>query len=254
MNREQLSNIIGNIDDRLIAEAAHYDPAPYSGSPERIIPMKKRRFLSAALAAALLLALGVTAYAVFGYRSVVSYEMPGTGDYTSLSDLKRIEKIVGYPVAVPEDFSDGYAFSLLSVKEGAVYDENNRMEKQFRGVHVVYTKEGGAERYLDLEPVLGTDSTEPDELRTIEGVSVSLSLDHYKVVPEDYQKTEEDLTKEAAGHFYISYGSDRITEYNIASAVFKIENVKYSLMDMSANRDTLEELSRMAAEVIAKSK
>ena len=64
MTREQLWDIIGNIDDRFIAEAAQYDPKQRSRSPERIGVMSKKRLFTFALAAALMLALGVTAYAI----------------------------------------------------------------------------------------------------------------------------------------------------------------------------------------------
>ncbi len=64
MTREQLWDIIGDIDDRFIAEAAQYDPKQRSRSPERIGVMSKKRIITLALAAALILALGVTACAI----------------------------------------------------------------------------------------------------------------------------------------------------------------------------------------------
>lgn len=64
MNRELLSKAVGNIDDRFIAEARFSVPEDASGASERIVHMKKKRIISLALAAALILALGVTAYAI----------------------------------------------------------------------------------------------------------------------------------------------------------------------------------------------
>ena len=63
MTREQLWDIIGDIDDRFIAEAAQYDPKKCSRSPERIRVMSKKRIITFALSAALLLGLGAAAYA-----------------------------------------------------------------------------------------------------------------------------------------------------------------------------------------------
>ncbi len=68
MKREQLSDIIGAIDDRQIAEAYRFDPALCGRSPERIGNMKAKRIVTLALAAALILALGVGAYAVYNRR------------------------------------------------------------------------------------------------------------------------------------------------------------------------------------------
>ena len=68
MKREQLSDIIGAIDDRQVAEAWQFDPDLCGRSPERIGNMKAKRIITLALAAALILALGVGAYAVYNRR------------------------------------------------------------------------------------------------------------------------------------------------------------------------------------------
>lgn len=68
MNRELLSKAVGNIDDRFIAEARFSIPEDASGASERIVHMKKKRIISLALAAALILALGTAAYAIYNWR------------------------------------------------------------------------------------------------------------------------------------------------------------------------------------------
>ena len=251
MRRETITLMLNGLADEYISEAAAFCPASIQESPERIVPMKKKKIVSFVLAAALILALGATAYAIFGFRSVGTHEMPETGVYTSLSELKQVEKTVGYAVTAPERFSNGYSFSLLTVKGEAVYDENFEVEKEFYGVHVDYTKDGLPNRYLDLSPILGTDQLEPTELRVINGASVRLNLDHYKIVPENYQETDEDRAREAGGHYYLSYGSEDIMEFDMASACFEINGVEYILSDMAATEGTLNELAQMATELIA---
>ncbi len=63
MKRETITRMLNGLDDRYIGEAAAFDPDAVQGGPERIIHMKKKRIITLALAAALLIALGVTAYA-----------------------------------------------------------------------------------------------------------------------------------------------------------------------------------------------
>ena len=70
MKREQLSSIICNIDEQLIAESHQYDPDLCSHSPERTVHLNKKRIITFALAAVLIVALGATAYA--GYASVAT--------------------------------------------------------------------------------------------------------------------------------------------------------------------------------------
>ena len=69
MNREKLFDALADVDEAYIAEALRYSPEAASGSSERIVHLKKKRMISFALAATLILALGVAAYAVFSTYS-----------------------------------------------------------------------------------------------------------------------------------------------------------------------------------------
>ncbi len=62
MKRELLLKAFGEIDEKFIAEAYQPLPENAAGTSERIVHMKKKRFLTLALVAALILALGITAY------------------------------------------------------------------------------------------------------------------------------------------------------------------------------------------------
>ena len=80
MKRETITRMLNHIDDRYISEAAFPDPVSLRESPERIKHMKKKRIITLALAAALLIALGVTAYAGgwFDRKQVVIVEPRST--------------------------------------------------------------------------------------------------------------------------------------------------------------------------------
>ena len=255
MNREQAFETLSELDDRFIAEAIRYAPGDSLTPPERIVQVKKRKILAIALAAALILALGAAASALTGIpRSTGTHRMPKTAEYDTLEKLSKIEKDVGYPVTAPAQFSNGYIFSKLSVDGEAVYGDGNEVLKEYYGVHVTYTKADEPDIILNLTPVLelegGGEAPEPSERRTVDGVTVSLNLDHYKVVPENYEETEDDLTRKSAGHYYISWGSDEIMEYDIAFADFEIDGVNYTLMDMYASGSSFDTLTQMAKEII----
>lgn len=255
MNREQAFETLSELDDRFIAEAIRYAPGDALTPPERIVQVKKRKILAIALAAALILALGAAAYALSGIpRFTGTHRMPKTAEYDTLEKLSDIEKDVGYPVKAPAQFSNGYGFSKLSVDGEAVYGDGNEVLKEYYGVHVTYTKPDEPDIVLNLTPVLelegGGEAPEPSERRTVDGVTVSLSLDHYKVVPENYEQTEDDLARKAAGHYYISWGSDDIMEYDMAFADFAMDGVNYTLMDMYASDNSFGTLAQMAKEII----
>ena len=255
MKRETISLALSGIDERFIRETEEYRPGSMHRIPERTPQMKNRRILSAALAAALILALGVTAFAVAGlFRSIATRPMPKTGEYADLSDVPKIERDVGYDVTVVEEFSNGYRFSGFRVQGEAVYGENNEVLEEYYTVCETYTDPGGKKLLVTLSPVLETADArppEPTERRTFNGVEVGLSLDHYKLVPEGYEKTEEDLARESGGHFFISYGPGKITEQDYAFAEFALDGVRFMLMDEAPSGNSLDELAGMAEELIA---
>ena len=69
MNREKLFDALADVDEAYIAEALRYSPEAASGSSERIVHLNKKKIISFALAAVLILALGAAAYAVFSTYS-----------------------------------------------------------------------------------------------------------------------------------------------------------------------------------------
>ncbi len=62
MNREMLLKAFGDIDESYVAEAYRSGPENASGTSERIVHMNKRRIVTFALAAVLLLSLGIAGY------------------------------------------------------------------------------------------------------------------------------------------------------------------------------------------------
>ena len=71
MKRELLSKAFGDIDESFVREAYRPVPGDASGSPERIVHRKKKRIITFALAAALILSLGIVAYAT-GFVSAIT--------------------------------------------------------------------------------------------------------------------------------------------------------------------------------------
>ena len=261
MKRETISLALNSLDDRHITDTAVFSPERVQRSPERIVYMKRKRIVTFALAAALMLVLGISAFAIWGIpRFTGTHPMPKTAEYTSLSALPEIEKDVGYPVTVPEHFSNGYDFSMLRVDGEAVFGESYEVLKEYYSVHVTYTRDGAPDLSLSLSPVPEFESSgeapvrTPSEQRRVSGITVDLNRDHYKLVPEDYEKTEADLEREAAGHYYISFGSDQIEEREVAFADFTLDNVSYTLMDMAAKEASLDTLTQMAGEIIEAAK
>ena len=254
MNRELLSKAFGDLDESFVLEA--YCPVPEDASSvsERIVHMKKKRIITFALAAVLMLALGLTAYAVGISYAVATHRMKDTGSYSTLSDLPKAEAVTGYPICLVERFSNGYAFSGMRVDGEAVYDESYNILEEYYVVHATYTSPENDTISLNLSPIFESsksqDHSAPTRECLIGKTEVKISRDHYKFVPENYEKTKEDLAAETAGHFYVSFGSDRIEEKDIVSADFELNGVHYDFLSMDATTCTDETLIQMASEII----
>ena len=75
MKRETISQALDLLEERHISATASFDPGAIQEPPERIVPMKKKRILSFALAAALLLALSAAAYAAWSVHEARQQEL-----------------------------------------------------------------------------------------------------------------------------------------------------------------------------------
>ena len=111
MKRELLSKAFGDIDESFILEAYRPIPEDASNPSERIVHMKKKRMITLALAAALMLALGITAYAVWSIHAARQQELK--------ADLKIEENNVSSytEYEVPDEQTGGLVL-LSSVNDG----------------------------------------------------------------------------------------------------------------------------------------
>lgn len=254
MKRETITLMLNSLDDDYISEAEVFCPESIQENPERIVHMKKR-IITFALAAVLMLALGISAYAIWGIpKWTATHTMDNTGEYASLKDLPEVERIVGYDVCLVDRFTNGFAFSKLRVDGWADYDEDHTVLNEYYGVNATYANSNGAEMMLSISPVRDVsnpEETRPASSRCLVGeTEVKIFRDHYKFVPEDYGKTSEDLAAEKGGHYYISFGADKIEEKDIVSADVVLGNVSYTFYFDNASECSDDMLIHMAEELI----
>ena len=108
MKRELLSKAIGDIDDRFIAEA--YLPAPHTvADSERNMHVKKKRFITLGLVAAILMTLSVAAYAI--------NQAVGTPQAAQRVALQEIERWKQMGLLNPEVQFEGEPNMIVEIKE-----------------------------------------------------------------------------------------------------------------------------------------
>ena len=113
MKRETITLMLNSVEDDTISETAVFRPESIQESPERIVHMRKKRIITFALAAALLLALGSVAYAVWSIHTARQQELK--------ADLKIEENNVSSynEYAITDDQASGLVL-LSSVNDGDV--------------------------------------------------------------------------------------------------------------------------------------
>ena len=146
MKRELLSKAFSGIDERFIMEAYRPVPEDAAGSPERIVHMRKKRILTLALAAALLLALGITAYAVWNIHTARQQELKADmqieeSHVTSYTEYD-IPDGSGSGLVLLSSVNDGteqHVFvniSPVTAEEAAAFPDNVRFIWQLEGTEV----------------------------------------------------------------------------------------------------------------------
>jgi len=91
VDRKLLSKAFGEIDENYISEANRPVPKDGSDAEERIRPMKKKRIITFALAAALILALGITAYAAWSIHAARQEQLRAELNITENSTSGYVE-------------------------------------------------------------------------------------------------------------------------------------------------------------------
>ena len=161
MKRETITQALGGLDDRFVSEAAVYAPGTMQEGPERIVRMKKKRFLSIVLAAALILALGITAYAAWSTHaarqeeikadlkieennvsSYAEYPVPEAANST-VSDVPGPRRHRCWSGAAPQsaivapprsplrragDCTCNTAYSIVKVRQGRIFESFNNQD------------------------------------------------------------------------------------------------------------------------------
>ena len=216
------------------------------GSEKEAVIMKFQK-RKVALAAAVIVAIGsITCYATGKMTGL----MVGSSHLTEVSEysgLDTAEEKAGFETGMPETFSNGYAFKNVNTGDGqAVEAEGNGIPgTQYTDIFMTYEKDESAEEAGDAE----AKTPEAAEIREIGGITVSYYETTMKVVPPDYELTEQDKKDMENSNFTISYGSDQVYVQKVRSVDWKADGKAYNFLDMEGTVDA-ETLFSMAQDVI----
>ena len=142
MNRELLLKAFGDMDEGFIAEAYRLLPEAAASPSERIVHLKKKRIITLALAAALLLSLGIAAWSA----GKVLFGWGGNMEIRSEQTAGGIENTVYVhteDMTQPVSFEDGRMFFIVNGEHIDITDEVS----ETRPYIYHYTDEEGVVHY-----------------------------------------------------------------------------------------------------------
>ncbi len=189
--------------------------------------------------AAAICILTVGCYAATQLEGVTSHSQ---NKYTKYEDMSKAEKKAGFDAKLIETFSNGYTFVIGGFGEQYGTDENgNAVSKVYPQIVATYEKE-------EQEIILFVSNGDP-MVDAGQEIASGYSSQDYKFVPPDYEKTAEDLAKEASGELMISYGSNTVEENNAENYMWADGDIYYSLTAFDAHLGE-EAMKQMADELM----
>ena len=240
MTREDLLLAIGELPDRMIAEAEH--PAAQM--------RRARTWRTVAIAAAIMVLLCASALAA------VALSGGGTLAYTSffpnyfnVPSRQKLLEDIGIETNVLEEFSNGFRFRAGYITHFKEDGEDGDEPILYDGLHCEYRR--GRER-VDLTIEGGPADSSLEELEPSEvygGYEVKYYAYLNKFVPEGYQFTEQDLADEASGKYIFSYGTSKVEIDAVQQVYWRDAGLNYSICVLNSEL-TEAELLQMAREVI----
>ncbi len=152
MNRELLVKAFGDIDERFIAEAYRPFPMDASGTAGSILHLRKKRLITFALAAVLLFALGMTAYAgrvLFGWGGNMEIRSAKTDSGVENTIYVHTENMTQ-----PVSFEDGKMYFIVHDEHIDITDQVSETKPFIYD----YTDEDGVVHFW----IIGKNGPEPE--------------------------------------------------------------------------------------------
>ncbi|MBQ7986837.1 MAG: hypothetical protein IJ304_06230 [Clostridia bacterium] len=219
-----------------------------SAKRERTVSFMKSKKKVALIAAATVCVLGITAFAASGIITSWNSSSSGIPEYKSLPSAEQCIEDIGYVPVLIDTFENGYKFNNGSLVNNNLKDENGNSVEKFKSVMFRYEKDG--DRVIFSQDKFDSAIERDGEIvATVDNVDIYYSSYTNKLVPPDYELTEEDKKAEANGELVFSYGTPEVEIIKVQSANWVKDGVLYNLMQMDGKLSQ-EELIQMATEII----
>lgn len=220
-----------------------------NNAPARKRHLWSKRFVAVARCRAIAVTgaiCGQAAWAAFSVRAGLTSVWICRGTQAHLADA-------GVALTLPDKIGE-YTFSYGSDVDTTARNDMGETEKVSE-VDATYTKDG-AELNLSAHKsytVFTEDEMEnpvPATTAEVNGVTLTYRDAHYRFVPDDYEKSDEEKQQEKNGELVISYyGSDEVEDKMFQSVLWEQDGVTYLISGFDTGLDA-QTMFDMAAELV----
>lgn len=192
--------------------------------------------------------LGTTAFAAGKLYSITSHGS-NIPTYRDMPSVEVINKDFGFSPNLVEKFENGYEFNngYTSNQEG--YDENGNSLGESKSLMILY-KKGNSDISVNIEnmTIVGED-TNVVSVGNYKGSDLKYIAYTNKLVPGDYEMTEDDKKDEASGKYVFSFGSRDIETSEMQNIAFELDGLYYTILAVDSEL-AQDDLVKMAQEII----
>ena len=217
---------------------------------ERELKIMKSRKKLFVIAVATVVVLGVAAFAASGNVASRFSSSSAFSNYKSLPTQERVVKDIGYEAVLIDSFKNGYAFDSGRVVKNTLADEDGNAVEKFKSVNFDYKKAGDTV-YFSQNKFNSETEKEGNVIFSVNGTELYYYSYINKLVPPDYELTEEDKKAEENGELVFSYGASEVDISKVQSITWEKDGIKYCLMQMDGKLSA-QELAGMAKEILEK--
>lgn len=238
MNKNTLFDIIGGISDDLIMEA---------NNPVKRVK-RVRISKTVTLAAAVIALLSIT---VFSSNRIISGTIGssyGTNYYTVPSQ-KTLQKDIGISTNLVESFLNGYAFKNGTIVNNKDFDEDGAVFEKYKSLSCRYSlSEKSITLHIDASEA-GIQMNNSEVADVYKESEIKYHAYTNKLVPGNYQLTEQDEKDKESGKYVFSFGSNMIEINEVQILGWEYHGLSYTFCAIN-NDITKDELVGMAKEII----
>lgn len=251
MNKNNLKNAFPNTPNNF-KERVRTTLSSLPEKEENVIMESKIKKISfkkkLVVAVAATFVLGTTAFAAGKLYSVTSHTS-NIPTYRSMPSVEVINEDFGFSPNLVEKFENGYEFKSGHTSNQEGHDESGNSLGKSKSFDIIYNKEKSIISLSMEDMTLVSESSDLETIGNYKGTDLKYTAYINKLVPGDYEMTEQDKKDEASGKYVFSFGSREIETSETQYMGFELDGLYYSILAKDSEL-TKDDFVKMAHEII----